>query len=71
MSRVNRDLEVSLAEWEPGNVGSVFNRQAIRSRDNYPPAAPMSSPRLAKRGNLQMTLIFADEKSVLIGEICG
>ena len=49
MSRVNRDLEVSLAEWEPGDVGSVFNRQAIRSRDNYPPAAPMSSPRLAKR----------------------
>ncbi|MEE2942265.1 MAG: hypothetical protein VX413_02605 [Verrucomicrobiota bacterium] len=29
------------------------------------------SPRLAKRGNPQMTLIFADEKSVLIGEICG
>lgn len=49
MSRVNRDIEVSLASWSLGNSGSVFNRQAIRSRDYYPPAAPVSSPHLAKR----------------------
>ena len=48
MSRVNRDFEVSLAGWRLGDIGSVFNRQAIRSRDYYPPAAPVSSPRLAK-----------------------
>jgi hypothetical protein len=44
MSRENRDIEVSLASWRPGNIGSVFNRQAIRSKAYYPPAAPVSSP---------------------------
>jgi len=49
MSRENRDIEVSLAIWSLGNIGSVFNRQAIRSRDYYPTTAPVSSPHLAKR----------------------
>ena len=48
MSRVNRDFEVSLAGWRPGNIGSLLYRQAIRRRFVYHPAAPMSSPRLAK-----------------------
>jgi len=48
MSRVNRDFEVSLAGWRPGNIGSLLYRQAIRRRLVYHPAAPMSSPRLAK-----------------------
>ena len=48
MSRVNRDFEVSLAGWRPGNIGSLLYRQAIRRRLVYHLAAPMSSPRLAK-----------------------
>ena len=48
MSRENRDIEASLASWSLGNIGSVFNRQAIRRRLVYHLAAPMSSPRLGK-----------------------
>ena len=54
MSRRNYDSEMSLAEWEPGNVGSLFNRQAIRSCVFYPLPPRLSSPRLAK-GKRRMT----------------
>ena len=49
MSRVNRDFEVSLAGWRPGNIGSLLYRQAIRQRLVYPTTTPVSSPHLAKR----------------------
>ena len=48
MSRVNRDFEVSLAGWRLGNIGSVFNRQAIRSRDYYPPRRTGVKPPLGQ-----------------------
>ena len=48
MSRVNRDFEVSLAGWRPGNIGSLLYRQAIRRRLIYHPAAPNVKPPLGQ-----------------------